>query len=227
MIFDVNAPKSSQFKKPTFGNKTLLRDRYGNRTGLSYALSAGVNWMSALSPMGAGVGQQLDNLIQNNNVPSYLMDQEWYRNNVETSNAKGQATGQVAGTIGSEVRGVVEKLAGAMTGTSAAAASVVSQSASSAPKSSGAATGSLSLLKPNPVKATEDPSKTFQSMLSRKNVVMTPEQRRLNQINSQKQMLALPTYDNEIDNNMSSDINPFRFYLSDTPSIVPNFLKLR
>ena len=227
MIFDVNAPKSSQFRKPTFGNKTLLRDQYGNRTGLSNALSAGINWMSALSPLGQGIGQQLDNLIQNNNVPSYLMDQEWYRNNVESSNTKGQAIGQVAGTIGSEVRGIVEKLAGSMTGTSAAAGSIVSGSSLSTPQAPRPESAQVSSLNVRPLKSTEDPSRTFQSMLSKKAVVMTPEQRRINQINSQKQMLALPTYDSEVDNNISSDTNPFRFYLSDTPSIVPNFLKLR
>lgn len=224
MIFDVEAPKSSQFKKPVFGSKTLLRDQYGKRTGFSNLLSAGLSWYSALSPLGAEAGQQLDNLIQNNNVPSYLKEQDWYANNVETSNAKGQQISQIVGAVGTQVKGVVETVAGAMTGMP------VSSISSAGGKSSSKATSSIptpDAIKSLPMKPTEDPSKTFQSLLSKKSVVMTPEQRRLSQVNSQRQMLALPTYDSEVDNNMSSDNNPFRFYLSDTPSIVPNFLKLR
>lgn len=224
MIFDVEAPKSSQFKKPVFGSKTLLRDQYGKRTGFSNLLSAGIGFASGFSPLGAEVGQKLDNLIQNNNVPSYLKEQDWYANNVETSNAKGQQIGQISGMVGTQVKGVVETVAGAMTGMP------VSSISSAGGKSSSKATSSIptpDAMKSLPMKPTEDPSKTFQSLLSKKSVVMTPEQRRLSQVNSQRQMLALPTYDSEVDNNMSSDNNPFRFYLSDTPSIVPNFLKLR
>lgn len=226
MIFDVEAPKSSQFKKPVFGSKTLLRDQYGKRTGFSNLLSAGIGFASGFSPLGAEVGQKLDNLIQNNNVPSYLKEQDWYANNVETSNAKGQQIGQISGMVGTGLKDLGLTVASVMTGLPLSGLSKKSKGNGAGEK----ATSSIptpDAMKSLPMKPTEDPSKTFQSLLSKKSVVMTPEQRRLSQVNSQRQMLALPTYDSEVDNNMSSDNNPFRFYLSDTPSIVPNFLKLR
>ena len=222
MIFDENAPKSSQFQKPIFGRKSLLRNTDGTRTGLSYGLSGALGFVSGLSPLGSRFGQQLDNLVQGGNRPGYLMEQDWYANNVRESEGKANSISTVTGGVADSVRSIASSVAGAMTGTGAAASAVVAPKApdfgdigpSDTPVNLNNA-GSLSF---NPMKPSEDPNVSFRDMLSRRsNQVMTPEQRRRNEIQSRRQGSFLPTQDE----NFWGTEN-----YSDSPFNTPNFLKI-
>lgn len=196
MIFDENTPKSSQFQKPVFGGKNWLRKSDGSRTGLSYAISGTLGLASGLSPLGARFGQQLDNLVQGGGRPGYLMDQDWYANNVRQSEGKANSISTITGGVGESIRSIAESVAGAMTGVG-----------SSMPKADFI-----------PQKPSEDPNISFRDMLSRRNIqAMTPEQRRRNEVQSQRQMSALPIQD---ENYWGTE------NLSDSPFSTPNFLKI-
>jgi hypothetical protein len=229
MIFDENTPKSSQFQKPIFGGKTLLRKADGSRTGLSYGLSGALGWMSGLSPLGSKFGQQLDNLVQGGKRPDYLMDQDWYANNVRESEGKANSISTITGGAGEAVRSIAETVAGVMTGGASTAITGGLKSAGKsiteaiAPQDMGpfdtpVNIGSTNSLKFNPIKPSEDPNVSFRDMLSRRsNQVMTSEQRRMNEIQSRRQMNLLPTQDENFWGTQA---------YSDTPPFTPNFSKI-
>ena len=217
-LFDENTPQLNYFQKPIFGKKTLLRNPNGTRTGLSTALTAGLSWMGGLSPLGSEAYRGLDNLIQGGERPKYLTDQDWYAENVRSSEANANAVGTVVGGVADSVRGLAEQAAGALTGTGAAANIATGiTTPDTTPKPDFKPT----VINPTGVVTPTDPNTTFQQMLKRRpNTVMTPEQRRQNQIEAQRQMGQLPAFD------ANPDPNDYRFY-SDTPlgGGVPNFLK--
>jgi hypothetical protein len=221
MIFDENAPKSSQFQKPIFGGKTWLKKADGSRTGLSYGISGALGFISGLTPLGAKFGQQLDNLAQGGKQPEYLMDQDWYANNVRESEGKANSISTITGGIGEAIRSVAEVAAAVATGGASTAITGSlnsigkSLSETIAPKTDLSGTNSLSF---NPMKPSEDPNVSFRDMLSRRsNQVMTPEQRRRNEIQSRRQGSFLPTQDE----NFWGTEN-----YSDSPFNTPNFLKI-
>lgn len=214
-LFDENTPQLNYFQKPIFGKKTLLRNPNGTRTGLSTALTASLSFIGGLSPLGSETGRSLDNLIQGGERPKYLTDQDWYAENVRSSEANANAVGTVVGGVADSVRVIAQQAAGALTGTGAAA-----QVATGVATPSTGSGSIIPALKPPVLESPTDPDQPFRSMLKRKNTAMTPEQRRQNQIEAQRQMGQLPAFD------ANPDPNDYRFY-SDTPlgGGVPNFLK--